>query len=113
MQPVISSQAFIKPQSTLYANKDEILQRFPQTTKDTSLHVLSEMRIEFCPEPKQKRKRVNIKSEKSIRHEDIVGEICSDEKNEPPDDEIENMIRHDEDNTVKCESEYEPELDGV
>ena len=74
MQPVISSQVFIKSQSTMstkirfwqrwWWDSTKILQRLPQKTEDknlvseTFLGVLFEIRTESCPEPKQQRKRV-------------------------------------------------------
>lgn len=57
------------------------------------------MRTESCPKPKKKRKSVNTEPGKSVSHEDIVGKICSYEGNQPPVDEIENMVRHGEDDT--------------
>ena len=74
MQPVISSQVFIKPQSTVstkmrfwqrwWWDSTKILQRLPQKREDknlvseTFLGILFEIRTESCPEPKQQRKRV-------------------------------------------------------
>ena len=76
-------------------NKDEILQRLPQKREDASfvsetfIGVLSELWSESCPEPKQKRRRVNVEPGKSVSHLDITGRL-SDELS---DDEFHNMIR--------------------
>lgn len=48
---------------------------------------------------------------KHVSHKYIVGEICSDEKNEAPDDETENMVRDDGEDDTESESGDEFKLD--
>ena len=90
-------------------NKDEILQRLPQKREDASfvsetfIGVLSELRSESCPEPKQKRKRVNVEPGKSVSRLDITGRL-SDELS---DDEFHNMIRQNKEDKKRDEIDEE------
>ena len=52
-----------------------------------------------------------VKKKKHVSHKYIVGEICSDEKNEVPDDETENMVRDDGEDDTESESGDEFKLD--
>ena len=87
---------------------DQILRRLPTKTAEdkslageTCLNALSEMRSQSCVEPKQKCKKINVVSGKSVTNLDLAAPLAAEQaqeqdQNEPLDDEINTMIEDDE-----------------